>query len=210
MTITYNNGQLVVSTNGLVDTYNLEEVINISSYSRLTFKPNLPPTSKYVVMLKFEDESSKSIELDNVTNQATWTDTLSGANTAISDITSWISAANSGQSVYMAEFMTVLGVDIDTWDASVGFTSDSIEFSNSEPWSIQILDYNITAVAPLLTLQVSTDGVAWSEYKPQSTDIDITDTANRVIFDDIMPFKYLRVVYVSGGSTGDFSIKIAK
>ena len=107
-------------------------------------------------------------------------------------------------------FMTISGVDIDTHDASVGFTSDAVEFTTTKSWAVQITDYNITPGTPTLSLEVSLDGSTWSEYKSLSTDIDITDTANRVIFDEIMPFKYLRAVYVSGGSTGDFSVKIAK
>jgi hypothetical protein len=118
--------------------------------------------------------------------------------------------SSMGSAISIAEFFKVLGVDVDTWDAAIGFTSDAVQFTGSKSWAIQITDYNITPGTPSLTLEVSTDGLTWNSYKPQATNVDITSTDNRIIFDDIMPFGYLRIVYVSGGSTGDFSVKIAK
>ena len=103
-----------------------------------------------------------------------------------------------------------VGDAIDTWDASDNFTTEAIVFNVSEQWALQVLDYNITPGTPTLSIQVSTDGIAWSNYKSASTNIDITVADNRIVFDDMMPFMYFRCVYTSTGSTGDFSLKIAK
>lgn len=104
----------------------------------------------------------------------------------------------------------VIGFDIQDWNAADDLTTDAVVFNISESWAIQVLDYAIVGVASTLSIQVSVDGVEWAEYKTASTLIDISNTANRVVFDSIMPFKYMRLVYVSNGSTGSFSLVINK
>lgn len=118
--------------------------------------------------------------------------------------------AEGSATINTPQAFTVAAVPVTTWNAATGFTSDAIEFTSSRPWAIQVTNYNITPGTPVLTIEVSVDGVTYNDYKPQAVDIDITTEINRVIFDDSMPFKYLRVVYTSGGSTGDFSLQILK
>lgn len=103
---------------------------------------------------------------------------------------------------------------VTVWDASIGFTSDPISFVGRDknlPWAVQTVDYNITPGTPELTIQVTLDGTNWTNYSAASTSIDMTDTDNNaIIFDSIAPFEYMRLVYVPGGSTGDFSMLVSK
>lgn len=105
------------------------------------------------------------------------------------------------------------GVDVVGWDASINFTTDAIEFVNSsKDWSIDLDGFGTVAVGtPTLTILVSNkkDG-DYIPYKEDAKDIDLTVEVNRVIFDDIMPLRYMKIKYVSGGSTGSFSLEVVR
>ena len=109
---------------------------------------------------------------------------------------------------------TVSAVPVTTWDAAVDFTSDAMSFAGRGtdlPWGLQITDYNITGGNPRLTIEISSNGSNWDVYKPfLAKDIDMSDVDNRAIYDSIMPYNYMRFVYVSNGATGDFSLKMQK
>ena len=99
------------------------------------------------------------------------------------------------------------------FDASVDFTSDVISFPDrNSGWSCSVDGWSgVTAGTPTLSFLASNkaDG-DFNEYKTVANLLDLKDTANRNNFDDVFPFKYMKVKYVSGGSTGTFSVTLAK
>lgn len=50
----------------------------------------------------------------------------------------------------------------------------------------------------------------YKEYKTISTDIDLSVEGNLAIFDKYMPFKFMKLDYTAGTSTGGISINICK
>lgn len=112
------------------------------------------------------------------------------------------------------EYLKVNGSEVSgNFDASVDFTSDAISFPDrNSGWSCSVDGWaGVTAGAPTLSFLASNklDG-DFNEYKTAANLLDLTSTANRNNFDDMFPFKYMKVKYVSGGSTGTFSVTLAK
>jgi hypothetical protein len=106
----------------------------------------------------------------------------------------------------------VNNVAVTSWNAATSFTSDFIEFEASVPWALDIQGYSgLTAGSPTITILHSNkqDG-EYKAYKSLATDIDITVSGNRVIFDDSFFARFMKIQYVSGGSTGTFSLQLSK
>jgi hypothetical protein len=106
----------------------------------------------------------------------------------------------------------VNNIAVTDWDAATSFTSDFIEFDASIPWSLDVQDYaDMTAGSPTITILHSNkqDG-EYKAYKSLATDIDITVSGNRNIFDDSFFARFMKIQYVSGGSTGTFSLQLSK
>ena len=101
---------------------------------------------------------------------------------------------------------------ITDWDASVDFTSNFIEFPESTRWSVNIQDYaDMTPNAPTLTiLHSNTQDGEYVPYSNIGNNVDLTIEINRVIYATNFPSRYMKLRYVSGGSTGTFSIVISK
>ena len=103
-------------------------------------------------------------------------------------------------------------VAVTTWNAATSFTSDFIEFEASVPWALDVQGYaGVTAGTPTITILHSNkqDG-EYKAYKAAATNIDITVSGNRVIFDDSFFARFMKIQYVSGGSTGNFSLQLSK
>ena len=99
---------------------------------------------------------------------------------------------------------------IDGWDASVDFETDAISFNGVDiDWSVQFFFEDETLGTPTATVLVSNDQFSgFSPYKTAATDIDLTSETGA--FDSVMPFRFMKVSYTSGGSTGEVSLKISK
>ena len=106
---------------------------------------------------------------------------------------------------------TVGTVPVFEYDATVVFTTDFIEFPNSvKDWSIQTI-FNLGAGAgATLSIEVSNDATNYVPYSVISTNIDLTIIGNLIIYDMIMPVRYMRLKYVPGATTGEVSIIISK
>lgn len=106
----------------------------------------------------------------------------------------------------------VSGVDVTAWDASVDFTTDHIEFPESISWAVSIDGYSgVTAGAPTISiLHSNTSDGEYLPYKTIASSVDITSSVNRVIFDDSFFARFMKIQYVSGGSTGTFDLKLSK
>lgn len=106
----------------------------------------------------------------------------------------------------------VNNVDVTTWNAATNFTTDAIEFPESSPWMLDVQDWaSVTAGTPILDILVSNskDG-EYKAYSLQASNIDLTASNNRVIFDEIFSSRYMKIQYASGGSTGTFDLILSK
>ena len=108
---------------------------------------------------------------------------------------------------------TIEGVPMGTWDASVGFITDFIEFPESTPWSVQIEGWAgiISEGLPIITIFCSNvqDG-EYVNYDLLSTSVDIRVSANRVIYDSMFAPRFMKIRYASVGTTGTFKLTISK
>lgn len=98
------------------------------------------------------------------------------------------------------------------WNAATSFTSEPIEFPASTQWSLDIQGWSgVTASAPKVTILHSNSKTGeYKAYSTLATSIDLTVAVNRIIYDDIFPSRYMKIQYVSGGSTGTLSMVLSK
>ena len=103
-------------------------------------------------------------------------------------------------------------VAVTSWNAATSFTSDAIEFPESVRWSLDIQGWaGVTASAPKVTILHSNSKTGeYKAYSTLATSIDLTVASNRVIYDDIFSSRYMKIQYVSGGSTGTLSMVLSK
>lgn len=103
-------------------------------------------------------------------------------------------------------------VPVTGWNAATSFTSEPIEFPESIRWSLDIQGWaGVTASAPKVTILHSNSKTGeYKEYSTLATSIDLTVASNRVIYDDIFSSRYMKIQYVSGGSTGTLSMVLSK
>lgn len=98
------------------------------------------------------------------------------------------------------------------WNAATSFTSEFIEFPESKEWCLDVQGYSeVVAGAPTISILMSNeqDG-EYKEYDSSTLNIDITVSGNRLIYDAMFPGRFMKIQYVSGGSTGDFSLILSK
>lgn len=98
-------------------------------------------------------------------------------------------------------------------DASDSFTTDFIEFPNSnKDWSVDISFGGMEVItdATMSILVCNTQDGVYKAYNIDCTDVDLMVYANQIIFDSIMPFKFMKLQYAAGTTTGTISIKISK
>jgi len=108
---------------------------------------------------------------------------------------------------------TVDTIPVVSYDASVSFTTDYIEFPNSmKDWSLQTFfdGGSVISAACTLTIEVSNDSFNWTKYSPSTTDMDMNDEYNYIVYDNIMPVRYMRLVYDADTTTGFISFIICK
>lgn len=106
----------------------------------------------------------------------------------------------------------VNNVPVTEWNAATSFTSEPIEFPESVKWSLDIQGWaGVTASAPKVTiLHGNSKTGEFKAYSTLATSIDLTVESNRVIYDDIFSSRYMKIQYVSGGSTGTLSMVLSK
>jgi hypothetical protein len=106
----------------------------------------------------------------------------------------------------------VNNVNVTTWNAATNFTTDAIEFPESVSWLLDVQGWAaVTPGAPLLDILISNsqDG-EYKAYSLLASNIDLTVSENRVVYDEIFASRYLKIKYTSGGSTGTFSLILSK
>jgi hypothetical protein len=107
---------------------------------------------------------------------------------------------------------TVSTVPVTNYSAASNFTTDYIEFPNSmKDWSVQTTFSGGSVVGAELTVLVSnTYNGSYVPYSPTAKDLDLTSQDNLVVYDSIMPFRYVKLQYVAGTTTGNISFVITK
>ena len=103
-------------------------------------------------------------------------------------------------------------VDVTDWNAATSFTTEAIQFPSTVEWSLDIEGFaGLTPGLPTVTILHSNS--ATGEFNPLSTaatNIDITVSKDRMIYSDNFSARYMKIQYVSGGSTGTFSMILSK
>lgn len=107
---------------------------------------------------------------------------------------------------------TVSTVPVTNYSATSNFTTDYIEFPNSlKDWSLQTTFSGGVVTGAKLTILVSnTYNGSYIPYSPTVKDLDLTVQDNLGIYDMIMPFRYMKLDYVAGTTTGNISFVITK
>ena len=101
---------------------------------------------------------------------------------------------------YLNKFK-VGGVEVNGFDATNNFITDSIDIDYDWVFSIQTVMSSLTG-NPKLTIQCSNDNVNWVNYTSVSTNVDLTNTSNHMIIDDNYPCQFIRLKYEAGGNNG--------
>jgi len=106
---------------------------------------------------------------------------------------------------------TVNTVPVTLYSAASNFTTDYIEFPMSfKDWSLQTtFSGGVVNGAELTILVSNTYNGSYVPYDPSVKDLDLTVQSNLVVFDEIMPFRYVKLQYVAGTTTGNISFVIS-
>ena len=95
------------------------------------------------------------------------------------------------------------GIEIKGKDATISFTTDAIKIEWSHRWSVQFLLNSVTGNGRY-TIEVSNSTIdsSFKRWDSSAENVKIEDS----YFDEIMPFKYLGVVYNGGASGGTIDL----
>jgi hypothetical protein len=108
------------------------------------------------------------------------------------------------------EVATINGVATINFNAAVNFTTDIIEFPESIPWAVQFDEWDVTG-SPTATILCSNSQFGdFLPYNVDSTDADLTDSTNRILYDSIFSPRYMRVQYTAVDAVGSFNLIISK
>ena len=107
---------------------------------------------------------------------------------------------------------TVSTVPVTNYSAASNFTTDYIEFPNSmKDWSVQTtFSGGVVTGAELTILVCNTATGTYVPYTPSVKDLDLTVQDNLIVYDNIMPARYMKLQYVAGTTTGNISFVIIK
>lgn len=97
---------------------------------------------------------------------------------------------------------------VTAYSAATTFTTDSIEFTSSYNWCLQIT-LSGTDANPLITIERSNNDTNWDDYStPDTSEIEMTESS--ISFEDTkMTCRYLRVHFNDNGiTTGNVSMKL--
>jgi hypothetical protein len=107
---------------------------------------------------------------------------------------------------------TVDTVPVTNLDANVSFTTDFIDFPMSlKDWSLQTTFADVSFNGATMDILVSnTWNGEYVPYSPSTIAMDMSDYNNWIIYDMIMPVRYMKLVYNAGSTTGYISFVITK
>jgi len=107
---------------------------------------------------------------------------------------------------------TVNTVPVTNYSAAANFITDYIEFPESmKDWSLQTTFSGGAVAGAFLTILVSnTYNGTYIPYSPTVNNLDLTSESNLIVYDQIMPVRYMKLQYVAGTTTGQISFTITK
>jgi hypothetical protein len=108
------------------------------------------------------------------------------------------------------EVATIDGVATITFDASVDFTTDIIEFPESIPWAVQFDEWDVTGDPTATILCSNSQFGDFLPYNTDSTDVALSTEANRILYDAIFSPRYMKIAYTANDAVGDFNLVISK
>ena len=108
------------------------------------------------------------------------------------------------------EIATINGVATITFDASVDFTTDIIEFPESIPWAVQFDKWDVAGDPTATILCSNSQFGEFLPYKTEATDVVLSTEANRIVYDGIFSPRYMKIAYTATGATGTFNLVISK
>ena len=106
-------------------------------------------------------------------------------------------------------FIPTVGVaPVTSYSATANFTTEFIEFPASQKdWSVDISTTGVVD-ASITVLVCNTFDGTYKNYKTGSTNLLIA--SDPIIFDSIMPFRFMKLAYTANTTTGLISISISK
>ena len=113
------------------------------------------------------------------------------------------------------EVATINGVPTITFDASVDFTTDIIEFPESIPWAVQFDEWDVTVDPitgdPTATILCSNSQFGdFLPYNTDSTDVSLFKDSSRILYDAIFSPRYMKIEYTANNAEGTFNLVISK
>jgi hypothetical protein len=108
------------------------------------------------------------------------------------------------------EIATINGVETITFDASVDFTTDIIEFPESIPWAVQFDEADFTGDPTATILCSNSQFGDFLPYNTDSTDVALSTEANRILYDAIFSPRYMKIAYSANDAEGTFNLVISK
>ena len=105
---------------------------------------------------------------------------------------------------------TINGVPTLTFDASVDFITDPIEFPESIPWAVQFDEWDVDGLPTATILCSNSQFGDYLPYKAESTDVALSADANRILYDGIFSPRYMKIDYTAVDAVGDFDLVISK
>lgn len=91
---------------------------------------------------------------------------------------------------------TVSNLPVIDKDATIGFTTDTVEWVFSPDWSVSFTPVGVDG-SGTYTIEVSNDKIKWDKYDSNSTDVSIQNSFEW----DYFGFRYIRVIYTPAGVT---------
>ena len=102
------------------------------------------------------------------------------------------------------------GVEIYSFDASMDFITDPIEFIESTAWAVQFARMTITG-SPTFSITCSNTGRgSFYPYSDATVDLDLSVDANKIVYDGIFAPRFMMISYTANDAAGAFQLLISK
>lgn len=147
-----------------------------------------------------EENVMESFDINNVTNQPTWTKDFAGLQKAVSDL---IMASSS-------EGVTISQPQLDMSTIVASSETTDIPFFTTKQWSIQFVWAGLDALDGTIDLYVSNDNVNFEALDGFSQIVMDTASGSSSVSADNFDFNYLRIVVTANSVTTGTVDKIIK
>lgn len=170
-------------------------------------------TSNYI---EFQDtlvDWSIDVTVDNTTNAPIATVNIDDAGSGLTDGPYTIEVTGGATIDVVVALGVVTSAVINDGGAgyNVGDVLETTDFDpEPNPPVFSVATLTTTTDSTLLVLVSNDQNGTYYPYKSASTYIDLSVEQNCVIFDDMMPFRFMKLDYVANNSTGTVNILMSK